>query len=155
MLIQIPDLGVLIAGCQRGRVGIFTLTQLDGSIGIESKSSTIAAGTGTHNTGANARPQSTKRPPKHQSNESADTGEASASCAFCLEHILPTLDQEVSGHRPNSKGLIGIAAAPIQGVKPYDGHRNRWRLILTYSDCTVLSYELKRSIGGEVEALIL
>ena len=161
MLVQIPDLGIVVAACQRGRAGIFTVTELDGSVDIDAEPSTAAASSGITErrpTRVNVRrsPNSKKKPSTHRRGEDATQARiASTSCAFRLDHILPTLDQEIARKRPGNKGLIGIATAPIQGVRSSAGHRNRWRLILTYSNCTLLSYELSRSIEGEVEALIL
>ena len=171
MLIQIPDLGVVVAANQRGRAGVFTLAQLDGAATttttaaaaaaaaaatVDAESDTEAVGAGTAEaTSAGADARSSSSSDKNSSKGVADLGTGSASYAFRLDHILPTLDQEVSGKRPEKESLIGIAAAPMQGVKPCGGHRNRWRLVLTYSNCTVLSYEVKRLVEGEVEMLVL
>ena len=153
MLTQIPDLGVVVAGCQRGQAGIFTLFQLKDC-------TDTATATATASVSATARAdaqESTGRESMEAGTiHNTDTTTASTPCAFRLDHILPTLDQEEAHQRPSFRSLIGIAAAPLQGVKSYGGQRSRWRLILTYSDCTLLSYELRRSNAGvEVDSLII
>lgn len=64
-----------------------------------------------------------------------------------LDCIIPFASQERRRERPISF-LIGIAAAPIQGHETKSGRvisEQRWRLLLTYHDHTVLSYELWRN----------
>lgn len=63
-----------------------------------------------------------------------------------LDWILPFKSQEECGFRPAGKPLLGIAASPIPGSLGLDaspGRRRRWRLMLTYSDFTILSYEIR------------
>lgn len=147
MLIQIPDLGVVVAGCQRGRAGVFKLYQIEGSTDT---SAAAAAGCAAAPTYANRG--------LLEAGTMHDKGTTTTPtrCVFRLHHILPTLEQEETSQRPMYRGLVGIAAAPLQGVKSYGGQRSRWRLILTYSDCTLLSYELRRSDAGiEVDSLII
>ena len=57
---------------------------------------------------------------------------------FKLAHKLPLPEQELSGERPRLP-LVGIAVGPVQGSK------RRWRILLTYSDGTILSYEVCRA----------
>jgi hypothetical protein len=79
--------------------------------------------------------------------------------AMRLDWVLPLASQELQGHRPH-KHLIGIATAPLQGsLKETVGKTpsRRWRLFLTYSNHTILSYELWRGEANEtafVEPLI-
>ncbi len=117
MLAQIPELGIVAVATQAGRVALLTLTRM----------------------------ASTK------------------TLAFRLDAILPFHSQEVLGHRPDLP-LLGIAVGPIQGRELVLGsgesgssHGNdreeswrgvessrRYRLMLTYYDHTVLSYELEQ-----------
>lgn len=60
-----------------------------------------------------------------------------------LEAILPLSEQEEEGERPMN-ALAGVAAAPIPGQGEDQIHGKRWRVVLTYRDHTVLSYELRR-----------
>ena len=118
---QIPDLGIVIVGSAMGRVAIFTLT----------------------------------RRVKHAGTSKAKVTE---SCAMRLDWVLPFASQEARGERPSTL-LIGVAVSPIQGREFSPEGRScgtasreqggRWRLILTYKDNSVLSYELWR---GENEA---
>ena len=148
MLTQIPDLGVVVAGCQRGQAGIFTLLQLEDSAGTTTTTAAACADTQIRIDRGSMEANTT-----HYTDTAAT---ASAPCAFRLDHILPTRDQEDAKQRPSYRSLIGIAAAPLQGVKSFGGQRSRWRLILTYSDCTLLSYELRRSsVGIEIDSLII
>lgn len=117
MLAQIPELGIVAVATQAGRIALLTLTRM----------------------------ASTK------------------TLAFRLDAILPFHSQEVLGHRPDLP-LLGIAVGPIQGRELVLGsgesgssHGNdreeswrgvessrRYRLMLTYYDHTVLSYELEQ-----------
>ena len=117
MSAQIPELGLVFIASQVGRVALLTLTRM--------------------------------RDTKHS--------------AFRLDCILPTKDQEARGERPGVP-LLGMAVGPIQGRemmaessgdggspdgrgreawRAIDGSR-RYRLMLTYYDHSVLSYELGR-----------
>jgi len=64
-----------------------------------------------------------------------------------LAAILPLSEEEASDQRPISS-LIGIAAAPMQGHQSDAGPLLKgsryWRVMLTYRDLTVLSYEITR-----------
>ena len=117
MLAQIPELGIVAVATQTGRVALLTLTQIASN--------------------------------KH--------------LAFRLDAILPFHSQESQGHRPN-KPLLGLAVGPIQGRELMLGSdesgslngndrgeswrgvesSRRYRLMLTYYDHTILSYELER-----------
>ncbi|KAF2755165.1 hypothetical protein EJ05DRAFT_124517 [Pseudovirgaria hyperparasitica] len=75
------------------------------------------------------------------------------------DHILPLASQEEDGLRPLVP-LAGIAANPIaeRDDLPSDGQLRRWRLILTYVDFTILSYELSRpriETEVDVESLVV
>ena len=91
--------------------------------------------------------------------------------SFRLEAIIPFSSQEEQGHRPSTH-LLGIAAGPIQGrEKNLDGdgfeslekggrnrgrqekwrgmeRQRRYRVMLTYFDSTILSYEIGRTQNG-------
>ncbi|KAI9762851.1 MAG: hypothetical protein M4579_000204 [Chaenotheca gracillima] len=122
---QIPELGLVVVASQTGRVAILRLTQSGG-----------------------------KR----------------AQYAFRVEWLLPFLSQEKRSNRPETP-LLGIAVAPIQGMEkasdPDDlegsssksNRRQTWRrfepqrryrLMITYFDGTVLSYEIGRSTAAVV-----
>ena len=58
---------------------------------------------------------------------------------FKLAHRIPLEEQERGGKRPPFP-LIGIAVGPVQGST------RRWRIILTYLDGSILSYEICRGI---------
>lgn len=114
---QIPELGVFIVASPAGRVGIFRLTK----VVVE------------------------------------DTGQPLYS--FRLDHLLPSIGregetvllEEVWGRR-----LVGVAVGPVQGMldQPEDEERKersgergggrRWRLMMTFHDHTVYSYELRK-----------
>ena len=119
MVIEVPELSLVVIACQTGRVALFRVTRgEDRPLGLR------------------------------------------------LEHLLPTEDQEDQGHRPNCP-LLGIAIGPIQGrEKPFrsvqadvsansrsqqqrwrrvEGTR-RYRLMLTYFNHTIISYEIGRAV---------
>ena len=125
MIAQIPELGVIAVGNQVGRVGILTITKRwlckdEQYDGIE------------------------------------------------IECILPFKSQEVKGMRPRAT-LMGMAVSPIQGQerRPEPGSAHdisaesgtnqrgpvgpcrRFRIILVYSNHTVLSYEISRPSEDE------
>lgn len=62
-----------------------------------------------------------------------------------LDWMLPFKSQEDAGERPLAK-LIGIATGPLQGnLGQWDGIKSRrYRLMLHYSDHTILSYLLQK-----------
>lgn len=117
MLAQIPELGIVVVATQAGRVALLTLTRMA----------------------------------------------PSKSLAFRLDTILPFHSQEILGRRPDLP-LLGIAVGPIQGRELMLGSRERdspdsdardeswrsvessrrYRLMLTYYDHTILSYELEQ-----------
>ncbi len=118
MLAQIPELGVVAIATQTGRVGLLALTRMP----------------------------------------------SSKQLAFRLDAIVPFESQELEGCRPDAP-LLGMALGPIQGRElssedagsdnpSVDGQSEMWRgvecsrryrLMLTYYDHTVLSYEIDRT----------
>ncbi|KAI9831993.1 MAG: hypothetical protein M1826_002722 [Phylliscum demangeonii] len=128
LLQHVPELSLVVVGCQSGRVALFTLTWQRGMEGIKGR-----------------------QPP----------------FGMRLDYILPFTSQNQMCGRP-SVPLLGIAVGPIQGrekaVDP-DGldatvparnraqgwekveRRRRYRLMLTYQDHTVHSYEMGRMRG--------
>jgi hypothetical protein len=62
---------------------------------------------------------------------------------FRMDWLLPTAEQEEKGERPEMM-LVGIAASPVQGMLGQweEGKPRKWRLLLTYADHSVLSYEI-------------
>jgi hypothetical protein len=61
-----------------------------------------------------------------------------------LERILPLASQERRGERPFAP-LAGIASSPLQGSEHLPAIKKRWRLMMMYTDNSVLSYEIRRS----------
>ena len=121
MTLQVPELGMVAIACQSGRVALFTLTK------------TLCV-------------QNGQKKVKH---------------GMRLDWTLPFKSQEEKGERPNLP-LIGIALGPLQGrFRTLEGAEDeefywrkaepvrRYRLMLTYFDRTVLSYELGREIPGQ------
>lgn len=79
---------------------------------------------------------------------------------FRLEWLLPFRAQEDAGQRPDV-ALMGMAIGPVQGCgrisssstdeprdqKGFVNGTQRYRLLLTYYDHTILSYEIRRSVA--------
>lgn len=132
MVGQVPELNLVVVGNQMGKVGLFTPTRF---------------------------PQV-------------------ESAGLRLEFLLPFATQERDGMRP-ARSLLGVAIGPIQGrEKLIDPHgfdetsprrirkqlwnkvekTRRYRLMLTYTDHTVLSYEIGRdnnpSAGRDGELMV-
>jgi hypothetical protein len=68
---------------------------------------------------------------------------------FRLEHVLPV----TYGFRMMSKRLVGVAVGPVQGM--CDGEElewgwgeRRWRLMMYFTDHSVVAYELSRKRNG-------
>lgn len=83
--------------------------------------------------------------------------EAEKQSGYKIECILPFCSEERKGLRPR-KPLMGMAVAPVQGQEaapPQDSPRmgvrprRRYRLLMTYCDHTILSYEISRPNGEE------
>jgi hypothetical protein len=72
--------------------------------------------------------------------------------AFRIDWLLPTAEQEEKGERPEMM-LIGIAASPVQGMLGQweEGKPRKWRLLLTYADHSVLSYEISSEDDEGIE----
>ncbi|KAI9885468.1 MAG: GTPase activating protein [Watsoniomyces obsoletus] len=129
MVMEVPELSLVVVGSQAGRVALFRLTRDPSEPGV----------------------------------------------GLRLEHILPTLSQETEGHRP-ARPLLGFAIGPIQGRERLLGPDHvdvptttprrrqqlwrrveptrRYRLMLTYSDHTVLAYEIGRTHPSTVASSI-
>lgn len=63
--------------------------------------------------------------------------------AMRIEHIVPLPAQEAHNERPFAP-LAGIAAGPLQGTENLPDEQKRWRLMMMYTDHSVLSYEVRR-----------
>ncbi len=120
MVLQIPEIGVVAVANQVGRVALLTMTRLAKDPGI-------------------------------------------TKFGFRLEWFLPFKSQEEQGKRPDAP-LLGMAIGPVQGFEtassssagrrspgdsikwPVNGANGtrRFRLMLTYYDHTVLTYEIWR-----------
>lgn len=118
---EIPELGVFIVASPVGRAGIFCTTCAPGADG-------------------------------------------SLEYGFKLEYLLPfEASSENEVYDVPYERLAGVAVGPVQGMfdKPEDVEREgvedvwgmqprRWRVIMYYTDHTVLSFEIaKRRVGGE------
>jgi len=128
MLIHIPELSLVIVGSQVGRVALVTLTRPSFPIG---KVQVV-------------RPTNNKRETLGQ------------DFSFRIDKVLPLRSQEALKQRP-SQPLLGIAASPMREserkMREYSagGKRpTRFRLLLYYYDHTILSYELERDEGKEL-----
>lgn len=120
MVHQVPELSLVIVGDQMGRVALLTITRRKAENGVDKLD---------------------------------DFG-------FRVEAFLPFGSQEDAGHRPK-KNLLGVAVGPVQGHERqredlFDAatgarlNRRRvtqsrpYRVMLYYSDHTVLNYEITR-----------
>ena len=134
MLHVLPELGVAVVVTQMGRVAVFTLTRLV-----------------RWSDGRGAGRRGGPPPPRALQDR----------CGFRLDWLLPFEAQEKANERPLAP-LLGIAVAPVQSWDMADGgaqwerpdgvprtKARKWRLLLTYQDLTVLSYELSRGGGKE------
>ncbi|KAL9067824.1 MAG: hypothetical protein Q9161_006642 [Pseudevernia consocians] len=83
--------------------------------------------------------------------------EAQKQSGYKIECILPFSSEEAKGMRPR-RPLMGMAVGPIQGQEsalPHESPRmgtqppRRFRLLMTYCDHTILSYEISRPDGEE------
>ncbi|KAL8672630.1 MAG: hypothetical protein Q9168_002906 [Polycauliona sp. 1 TL-2023] len=125
---QVPELNLVIVGDQMGRVALLTMT-----------------------------------------GRRAASGQDGHEFGFRVEAFLPFSWQEDGGKRPKTE-LLGVAVAPVQGherqredlfvaatgvpLRRWRKARTRaYRVMLYYLDHTVLSYEISRVGGGEMEAL--
>ena len=69
---------------------------------------------------------------------------------FKISAILPRQSQEGRNMRPETP-LLGMAVSPIQGHGTTNAGLRRYRLLMTYYDHTILSYEiLRESPGGQL-----
>jgi hypothetical protein len=81
---------------------------------------------------------------------------------FCVEKVLPSEEEERERLRPDCP-LFGIAVGPLQeairedDLRLKDGGRRRrgsgetYRLLLHYRDHSILSYQIRRPAGRELE----
>lgn len=72
--------------------------------------------------------------------------------SFHQDAILPLADQHAASHPPLP--LLGIAVSPMPSSEGLDGKKNlrprRWRLVVTYFDSSIVSYELSRGENDEL-----
>ncbi|EME47881.1 hypothetical protein DOTSEDRAFT_69718 [Dothistroma septosporum NZE10] len=110
----IPAVGIVIIASQKGRALVLALTKLS---------------------------RKARYPPEMQNPD--DPARRKTKYAMRLEHVLPFADQEKAGARPFAP-LAGIASGPIQGTEHLAMEKRRWRLMMMYTDHSVLSYEISR-----------
>lgn len=132
MLIKIPELSTVIVGSVHGSVALFTATFLSDKIPH------LNCGHGQGHGECRGYPLLKAGQP-----------------SFRLEGILPTKLQQENGDRPGSP-LMGIAASPISmHGKELEGSPEspprHFRLLLYYSDHTILSYDLSREQRVQAE----
>lgn len=151
MIHQIPELGVIAIGNQIGRVALLTLT----------RSPPISRHHRHHH-------HWRKIPLAFEANADDADDEHHHHTGFKIEAVLPFESQEKRLVRPEVP-LFGMAVSPIRGQGrgrvggAFDdgtgtgtgaGTGGRYRLLMTYYDDTVLSYEISRGVP-EGELLVL
>ena len=146
---QIPELGVVIVGSPKGRVGIYTLWQVDGeSLGEVAVYYSME-------TGEMVLPG--QKMPAGKLVEVRRVSTDKMTYSLRLDHIVPFKSQEEMGQRPECR-LMGIAVGPVQGMmgKSEGEWKRRWRLMMTYEDRSTLAYEIGSSDDGQgVEMLMV
>lgn len=115
MHVQIPSLGVVVVGNQKGRVAVMSLVKSRRSVDIKIRRRSVTAQKWVY--------------------------------GMKLEAMLPFSGQEKAGYRPLA-ALHGVAASPVQGHGSSEGGEQRWRIMVTYQDHTVLAYEVGRKRGS-------
>ncbi|KAF2146064.1 uncharacterized protein K452DRAFT_355533 [Aplosporella prunicola CBS 121167] len=111
---QIPELGLVIVASAKGRAAIMSLTQCP------------------------------ENPSRTRNSEFVErsSSERWYICGCRVDHIVPFKHQEQARQRPET-ALVGVAVGPIQGMLGrHADYSRRWRLLLTYADNSILSYEL-------------
>jgi len=136
MLAWVPELALVAVGSQAGRVMLVSLVKSSSKLSPNLYSEKAKAGGGK-----------------------ADTKSTSHLC-FCIEKVLPSNEEEKRSLRPDCP-LFGIAIGPLQEVirdddlKLKDEQRrsseNAYRLVLHYRDHTILSYQVRRPSGRDLE----
>lgn len=124
----IPALGIVVLASQKGRALVLALTKLS---------------------------RKAHYPPEMQNPD--DPARKKTKYAMRLEHILPFADQEKAGARPFAP-LAGIAAGPMQGTEHLTMEMKRWRLMMMYTDHSILSYEISRPRdpqANDVESVVV
>ncbi|KAL9613359.1 MAG: hypothetical protein Q9167_002120 [Letrouitia subvulpina] len=152
MVLQVPELGLVAVADQMGRVALIALT----------KSAQPPPGCARHE--SMMRTTDPMKKPTKPSKKMKRRIKMEEAVGFRLCAILPTKAQEDAGMRPVTL-LLGMAIAPVQGHQhtPKAGDQSptnvfgsygeteregrKWRLLLTYYDHTILSYEISRRKG--------
>lgn len=136
---SIPELGLVVVGTPKGRVAILSLQQCEDASEADRRRSGPAKA-------KEKKPSFAQRTSKYRD-----------SMYFLrLEWILPFKEQEEDGQRPLCP-LIGIAAGPMKGMQQSrraeisTNSPRRWRLMLTWCDHTVLSYEIGAASSSGID----
>jgi hypothetical protein len=174
MILTIPELSLVIIASQVGRVALITITRpvitttTDGTSSANMTSSSIhrkCKHQSNSTTDANANGEQSEPEPPNSDNEGSPEYQHSHEelqellhplTSMRVEAILPTKEEDADLKiRPNFP-LLGIAASPLwrgglerhgrrgKGKVAGGADRSRWRLMLYYTDHTVISYEISR-----------
>ncbi|KAL9085514.1 MAG: hypothetical protein Q9165_007559 [Trypethelium subeluteriae] len=172
MVNEVPELGIVVVGCGKGRAAIIQLIKHSVQLPMQSpemdnvhqrtrprkhlkssKEPLLAECSPNQKIRGrrDARNSPTSGQNRNFNRQSSHIQEGQALAVqlrnheiytFRLAHTIPLEEQEQSRERPPMP-LAGMAVGPIQGST------QRWRILLTYLDGTILTYELCRARNKE------
>ena len=128
----IQSLGIVVLASQKGRALVLSLTKLT----------------------------RTAHYPKEMQRQLQDRHKSKTNFCMRVECILPFEHQEKANQR-SCYPLHGIAVGPLQGSEDVKPESRRWRLMMTYQDHSILSYEIgrkpkrTRDSGVDVASLVI
>ena len=131
MYAQIPSLGVVIIGTQKGRVAVLSLTQTVTRMLDYEKAKTKINDPSLEKARMEIR-----------------------IFGYRVHHIVPHSSQEEAGHRPKA-GIHGIAVGPVQGTEELEDEFKRWRLLVHYQDLSVLAYEIGKPTRDQLDLSLM
>ncbi|KAL8838715.1 MAG: hypothetical protein Q9170_002017 [Blastenia crenularia] len=156
MILQVPELSLVVVGDQSGRVALMTITRC------------LAKSIGNQGNLADLRFDRLLSLAKNRRNKGEQVG-------FRFERFLPLMSQEDDKQRPRTE-LLGVAVGPVasqllkrgDGLSANDFEHNRspkawrvlegsrrYRVILYYRDHTILSYEIRRPVKRGADLIIV